>query len=245
MPTENERDADVTIGELKRKVSAIETKLRRLDELQIPIEVLPDGMEPYHANDTDAGYDLFATETVFLPPGRSHIMPVGIKVAVPEGYEIQIRPRSGISSKVALRIANSPGTVDAGYRDEIGVILYNEGSPTATGMNSPTGHFPVGIDGSRYSFTGLDPVTEGELPADTIVIQRGDRIAQMVIAKVVRAAFVRVDDVRGIEGGRNGGFGSTGVFSMPLDRWDGGNGVPAPPETPQGRGPLGFLFNRA
>ena len=217
-PDQRELRSEITIDELKQKVASIETKLSKMDSIGIPIEILPDGQEPYHANHFDAGYDLFATETIYLPPGKSYIMPVGIKVAVPEGYEIQIRPRSGISSKVSLRVANAPGTVDAGYRDEIGVILYNDYGPATTKIHQ-SNEGPVDITGHHYKFTSLDTVHQGDLPQDTIVIQRGDRIAQMVIAKVVRANFIKVDDVRTIGENRGGGFGSTGVFSSPANNW--------------------------
>lgn len=204
---------EITISELKRKVDAIESRVARLDLVKIPIEVLPDGIEPYHANESDAGYDLFATETIFLPPGKSFIMPVGIKVAIPTGYEIQIRPRSGISSKVSLRIANSPGTIDSGYRDEVGVILHNDFGPATTHLTREN-IGPVDINGEPYVFPEDMTDDVRNLPRDTIVIQRGDRIAQMVIAKVVRANFVKVDDVKEIAGDRNGGFGSTGITEI-------------------------------
>lgn len=236
----------VILDELKRKVSSIESKLLDMDSIKIPIEILPDGQEPYHANESDAGYDLFATETIYLPPGRSYIMPVGIKVAVPEGYEIQIRPRSGISSKVSLRIANSPGTVDAGYRNEVGVILYNDYGPASTKIHQRN-EGPVDIDGNLYHFTDLDTVNPQNLHKDTIVIKRGDRIAQMVIAKVVRANFVRVSDVKEIGTDRNGGFGSTGVFSMSANNWDESNPISLGETLPSNpSGPIGFitsLFN--
>ena len=228
MTTGNHDDGnpkEITIDDLKLKVDAIESKLFKMDCIEIPIEILPDGQEPYHANNTDAGYDLFATETIYLPPGKSYIMPVGIKVAIPEGYEIQIRPRSGISSKVSLRVANAPGTIDAGYRNEVGVILYNDYGPATTKLSNPINDSPVDINGNPYKFTDLDPVTPEELPKDTIVIHQGDRIAQMVIAKVVKASFVRVDDVKQIGEDRNGGFGSTGVFSMPTNNWDNNNRI--------------------
>ena len=219
-----ELQTEISIDELKKKVASIETKLSKMDSIRIPIEILPDGQEPYHANHFDAGYDLFATETIYLPPGKSYIMPVGIKVAIPEGYEIQIRPRSGISSKVSLRVANAPGTVDAGYRDEIGVILYNDYGPATTKIHQ-NNEGPVDITGHHYKFSELDTVRKEDLPKDTIVVRRGDRIAQMVIAKVVRASFVKVDDVKSIGEDRGGGFGSTGVFSSSVNNWIDDNDV--------------------
>ncbi len=88
----------------------------------------PQAVLPTYARQGDAGMDIYAAEEVVLHPGETLIIPAGLKVAIPEGYEIQIRPRSGMSFKTPLRIANSPGTIDAGYRDEIGIIVHNTSS---------------------------------------------------------------------------------------------------------------------
>lgn len=80
---------------------------------------------PTYAHPTDAGADIFANETVVFEPGETKIVPTGIKVAIPAGYEIQIRPRSGMSLKTGMRIANAPGTIDSDYRGEVGVIMTN------------------------------------------------------------------------------------------------------------------------
>jgi dUTP pyrophosphatase len=69
--------------------------------------------------------DIYAVEDQLIEPNNTIIIKTGLKVAIPEGYEIQIRPRSGLSLKTALRLPNSPGTIDAGYRDEIGIIVHN------------------------------------------------------------------------------------------------------------------------
>ena len=83
-----------------------------------------DAVIPTYANDGDAGMDLYAAEEVIIEPGRAALVPVGIKLAIPYGYEVQIRPRSGISLKTPLRVPNAPGTIDSGYRDEVNVIIY-------------------------------------------------------------------------------------------------------------------------
>ena len=80
---------------------------------------------PFYANPYDAGMDVCAAEDVMIKPGETVIIPTGLKFAIPEGYEIQVRPRSGISYRTPLRISNSPGTIDAGYRDELGIIMTN------------------------------------------------------------------------------------------------------------------------
>lgn len=85
----------------------------------------PQAQIPRYAHPGDAGMDVFAVEDVQIAPGETVIVRTGWKVAIPEGYELQIRPRSGLSWKTLLRIANSPGTIDAGYREEVGIILHN------------------------------------------------------------------------------------------------------------------------
>ena len=85
-----------------------------------------DAKLPSYAHDGDAGMDLYAAEDVIIEPGRTALVPVGIKLAIPYGYEVQIRPRSGVSLKTPLRIPNAPGTIDCGYSDEVNVIVYND-----------------------------------------------------------------------------------------------------------------------
>jgi dUTP pyrophosphatase len=80
---------------------------------------------PKYATDNDAGADIYAAENIRIEAGETKIVPTGLKVAIPEGFEIQIRPRSGMSLNTGVRVANAPGTVDAGYRNEVGVILHN------------------------------------------------------------------------------------------------------------------------
>lgn len=85
----------------------------------------PEARIPEYSRPGDAGMDVFAVCNVIIPPQETVLVKTGLKVAITEGYEIQIRPRSGLSLKTPLRIPNSPGTIDAGYRDEIGVIISN------------------------------------------------------------------------------------------------------------------------
>lgn len=85
----------------------------------------PEASVPVYARPGDAGMDVSAVEDLVIAPGETVVVRTGLKVAIPAGYEIQIRPRSGLSLKTPLRIPNSPGTIDCGYRDEIGIILQN------------------------------------------------------------------------------------------------------------------------
>lgn len=85
----------------------------------------PEAKVPCYARPQDAGMDIYAVEDMAIKPGQTAIVRTGLKMAIPPGYEIQIRPRSGMSLKTPLRLANSPGTIDAGYRDEVGIIMHN------------------------------------------------------------------------------------------------------------------------
>ena len=96
------------------------------DKIEVMIEVCDSRARiPIYARSGDAGMDVCSIENVNIKPGQTIIVKTGLKVAIPEGYEIQVRPRSGLSLKTPLRLANAPGTIDAGYRDEIGIIIQN------------------------------------------------------------------------------------------------------------------------
>lgn len=124
----------------------------------------------------DAGADLCTTVDVRLAPGERALVPTGLAIALPTGYAAFVHPRSGLAARLGVSIVNTPGTVDAGYRGEVGVLLIN-----------------------------LDPVSD-------VVLHRGDRIAQLVIQRVERAAFVEVSELPG-SARSAGGFGSTGGFT--------------------------------
>ena len=97
---------------------------------EIKIEMLPgcDDLFPAKAHEDDAAYDLRSRVDITLPVRRSTLVPAGFKMELPTGFEAQIRPRSGLALKYDLMLTNSPGTVDAGYRGEVGVIMYNGGT---------------------------------------------------------------------------------------------------------------------
>ena len=147
--------------------------------VKIDVRQLPHGQGlplPSYQSAHAAGLDLLAAVTedfpLILAPGQRALVPTGISVALPAGYEAQVRPRSGLASKHGVTVLNAPGTVDADYRGEIGVLLINHG-------DSP------------------------------FAIRRGERIAQMVIASVLRAELVATPTLSSTERG-SGGFGSTG-----------------------------------
>ncbi len=107
---------------------------------------------PAKAHADDAAYDLRSRAEMLLPPGESVLIPTGLFLELPEGYEAQVRPRSGLALKHSVMIANSPGTIDAGYRGEVGIIAYNGGREP----------FPV-KRGDRMAQMVIAQLTETEL----------------------------------------------------------------------------------
>ena len=104
--------------------------LASCNRISVPVKICKlnsDANIPEYAHDTDAGCDVFAVKETKIEPGQTTIVKTGIAVGIPAGYEIQVRPRSGLSLKSKLRIANAPGTIDADYRGEIGIIMTNTG----------------------------------------------------------------------------------------------------------------------
>jgi len=96
--------------------------------VKVPVNIVYDGIQmPSYAHPYDAGADLCSAVTADIEPGATRLIPTGIRVAVPSGYEIQIRPRSGLALKHGVTVLNTPGTVDSGYRGVVGVILINHG----------------------------------------------------------------------------------------------------------------------
>jgi dUTP pyrophosphatase len=143
--------------------------------IEIQLQRLPHGEglpAPTYATDGAAGLDVVAAEDVTLAPGQRHAVATGFSMAIPDGYELQVRPRSGLALKHGVTCLNTPGTIDHDYRGEVKVILANLGSE----------------------------------PFD---VRRGERIAQLVPAPVLKANFREVDALEATSRGA-GGFGSTG-----------------------------------
>ena len=161
--------------ELKQEI--IKEVLEYLNsEKTVYIEKMGDDIvTPVYARVGDAGMDIRVNEDIVIKPHETKLVSTGIKVAIPIGYEIQIRPRSGMSLKTNLRIANSPGTIDSGYRDELKIIVTN------ISMN------------------------------EDLIINKNDRIAQIVLCKYEKISFCEVEDIKSIEGNRGGGFGHSGI----------------------------------
>ena len=165
----------------------------------IPIEYCrEDAKMPTYANLSDAGMDLYATEDIDIDPGETKLIPTGIKCALPLGYALLIHPRSGTSLKTKLRICNSIGLIDAGYRGEIGVIVEN---------------IEPKIKDIGYTFDDKgEPHITNILYGAPIHITKGERFAQMRLVEVPKAVFYEVEDVSGIGEDRKSGFGGTGKF---------------------------------
>jgi dUTP pyrophosphatase len=132
---------------------------------------------PKYESEGAAGLDLLAaiseSKNIIILPGKAEMIPTGIAIALPKGFEAQIRPRSGLAAKNGITILNSPGTIDSDYRGEISAMLINH---------------------SKVNFE----------------IERGMRIAQMVIAPVVQFNLIKTDTLDETKRGA-GGFGSTGI----------------------------------
>ncbi|APP15626.1 deoxyuridine 5'-triphosphate nucleotidohydrolase [Bacillus altitudinis] len=144
-----------------------------------------DATTPTYAHSTDACFDLYAAANVIIEPGETALVPTDLAFEIPAGYEMQIRPRSGITLKTHLRV--QLGTVDSGYAGEVGVIVDN--------ISQGGGHCR-----RRLSTGGIG----------RYYIRKGDRIAQAVIKPVEQATFTVVDALEETERGA-GGFGSSGV----------------------------------
>ena len=166
--------------------------------VQIPVELChPDAKIPQYANTSDSGMDVYALDDYTIAPGETKLIPTGIKFALPPGYEIQVRPKSGRALKTKLRIANTPGTVDAGYRDEIKVIVENIEPP---------------IKDIEYDFDDNGtPIIKSILHGAAYTIGKGEKFCQLVLMEVPKAALYRVEQVGEIGENRGGGFGSTGL----------------------------------
>jgi dUTP pyrophosphatase len=162
------------------------------------MRLYPDAVIPQYALDGDTGFDLVAAADVIIEPGETALVTTGIAIELPPGYELQVRPRSGITLRTKLRV--QLGTVDSNYRGEVGVIVDN---------TLPDPHmtltYALTIDGGTFRI-----YDDMEVEGNSYIIRKGDRIAQGVIAPVAAANFVEVDKLGDSERGPNG-FGSTGV----------------------------------
>lgn len=145
------------------------------NKIKVKVSAAPGVELPAYATESSAGMDVraFIETEIVLPPGARTLVPTGLRVEIPHGYEIQMRPRSGLALKKGISLLNSPGTIDADYRGEIGVILINHSSEAFT-------------------------------------ICPGERICQMVLARVPQIEWVPAETLEDSDRGE-GGFGHTGT----------------------------------
>ncbi len=145
------------------------------DSVPVRVKRLPhgEGLDlPAYATDGAAGMDVVSAEDVTIASGARHAVATGLAMAIPPGFEIQARPRSGLALKHGITVPNTPGTIDSDYRGELKVILINHGT-------------------------------------EPFEIRRGDRVAQLVLAPVIQASWLPVEELDETARGE-GGFGSTG-----------------------------------
>ncbi|MDY7224642.1 dUTP diphosphatase [Halalkalibacterium halodurans] len=155
---------------------------------------------PIYKTDGAAGFDLFAAEDVFIEPGETKRVPLGLAFEIPTGYVMYIMPRSGISFKSKLRQPNSVGVIDSDYRGEVQMMFENN--------ENDNGKIPFGK--CAIDLQGQAVVTGNYYPTGTYVVRKGEAICQGIIQKVEHALFVESDKLSKTKRG-TGGFGSTGV----------------------------------
>lgn len=169
-----------------------------LREIPVKIKRLhPDAVIPKYATDLAAGFDLVAVEDVIIAPGETKLIPLGFAVEIPEGFEMQIRPRSGVTWKTKLRVGNAPATIDADFRGEVKVIVDNISRDDWS-------------NAARRLDNSYDESTRDKCVAGSYIVSKGDRVCQGVISPVIRVDFHVVDEISKTERG-DGAFGSTGV----------------------------------
>ena len=181
------------IATLVNAVNDTEGIAKRL--VVVPLEICnPEAKVPQYAHTSDSGVDVYALDDITIKPGETVLVPTGLKVALPVGYELQVRPKSGRALKTHLRVANAPGTIDQGYRDEIGIIIENNEAPIKDITVDEEGKVTSILYGQNYT------------------IGKGEKFCQLVLAEVPKIAFYGVEKVLDVDSeDRGGGFGSTGL----------------------------------
>ncbi|MBT7705911.1 dUTP diphosphatase [archaeon] len=145
-----------------------------MNQVKIKIKkLIPEAIIPNYSHDGDAGMDVYSTINFILKSRHRTAIPTGLSMEIPKGYEVQVRPKSGLAIKFGVTVLNTPGTIDSGYRGEVKVILVNHSS-------------------------------------EDYEIKKGEKIAQIVLAKYETAQIVEAEDLSGTARGE-GGFGSTGL----------------------------------
>lgn len=188
---------------LKRMISIVYNCIAEIEGIarrviNIPIELTSENAKmPKYANLGDGAVDLYSPKEYIINPGETVIIPVDIKVALPYGYAFLIHPRSGLSSKTKLRVANSIGLIDSQYKGVIGVIIENIEAP---------------IKDISYEFNEKgQPIITSIEHGSSYTIGKGERFAQMRLVEVPTANFFEVENILNFGDDRGGGFGSSGT----------------------------------
>ena len=164
--------------------------------INIPIELCRDGAQfPMYATDGSAAMDIYSPEEYVIAPGECVIIPTGIKVNIPIGYALLIQPRSGLSRKTKLRVANTPGLIDSDYHEEIGVIIEN--------IDPPLKDYTIQQDEGG--------ILQGPLYGSSYTIGKGERFAQMRLVEVPLVNWLPVESLGEFDNDHGKGFGSTGT----------------------------------
>jgi len=203
MLTEKERRE--IIDELKMELLSINTT-------KLPVARCRDGVEiPGYKFFGDAGMDVRSMEDVLIYPGETKVIPTGLVVAIPFGREIQIRPRSGLSCNTKIRISNSPGTIDCGYRKEMGVIISNDSNKLFHTINTELyGDLCREYKKEDYPVYDLDEENNRD---GVYHIKVGDRVAQIVLSKyeIIEFEETELEIIKKLGRDRGGGFGHSGI----------------------------------
>ena len=165
--------------------------------ISIPIVLCRDNAKlPSYATIGSAAMDIYSPEEYVIGPGESVIIPTGLKVDIPTGYALLIQPRSGMSRKTKLRIANTPGLIDSDYHEEIGVIIENIDPP---------------IKEANIVTLGDGTLEDANLYGSSFTIGKGERFAQMRLVEVPIVNWLEVSSLGNFENDHGAGFGSTGT----------------------------------
>jgi len=164
--------------------------------ITVPVEICrEDAKLPTYATNGSAAMDIYSPKEYTIGPGECVIIPTGLKVNLPIGYALLIQPRSGMSRKTKLRIANTPGLIDSDYHEEIGVIVEN--------IDSPLKDYQIQQDG--------EAILQGPLYGSSFTIGKGERFAQMRLVEVPLVNWLPVESLGEFENDHGKGFGSTGT----------------------------------
>lgn len=197
------------------------------NEIKVYIKLKEGAVIPKYGSVNAAGCDLYAAEDLVIIPGETKVLPLNFIMAIPEDCEAQIRPRSGLSLKTNIRIPNSPGTIDADYRDGVGVIIENNYNISNLPYEIIKNPSLINVLREEYKEITLGEflkesstlevmknkiyIDKNNNPYGTIYLKKGERIAQMVFCNYKKGIFIEHESPETIGENRGGGFGHTGV----------------------------------